>query len=164
MMNEPTPIQTRIDAVMQAINSALHPTDEDIEQKQLVQAIQSHRSMILDIASSAYSNKPGDPKLLEAISSLLTQLEKSVRDDRKERAKKSEQEDNKVSFKQMVEALRQLGTGEIKLPTFSSKQMMFLDPNVSLSEIGDLGRIKEKELDMGSISVDFDGQEMKPAI
>lgn len=164
MMDEKTHVQVRIDKVMAAINAALHPTDEDIEQTQLIQAVQSHRSMILDIASMAYSNKPGDPKLLEAISSLLTQLEKSVRDDRKERAKKKENEDNKVSFKQMVDALQSLSTGELKLPSFAPGQPTFLDPNVPLSQLADIGRIKDKELDMGAISVDFEGEIVKPSV
>lgn len=161
MINSDKLIDEKINEVMTSIQKALNPNDEDAEQKSLIDAIQQHRTLILDISSLAFSKKPGDPKLLEAISSLLAQMEKSVRDNRKESQKKKDAEDNKVSFRQMVDALQSLSSGDIILPTFSNNRV-FLDPNVSLTQVApDLGKIKDAEIEMGQQMLDFDGQPVK---
>lgn len=150
----------RIKTVIENIQKALRPNDEDPEQKGLIQAIQEHRQLILDIASNAYICKPGDPKFLEALSTLISQMEKTVRDDRKERMKKQEQEDNKVSFRQMVDALKSLATGELDIPTFGDTDMI-LDPSKSLNLLGDVGKIRPDEIVTGHVMLNFEGEEIK---
>ncbi len=154
-------LDQRIKGVLEGIQSALRSKEEDPEQNTLIEAIQAHRSVILDIASNAYMHRPNDPKLLEALSSLIGQLEKSVRDDRKERQKKQDSEDNKVAFRQMVEALGSLASGDIQLPTFSGVGI-FMDPlGNKEGESQTFADIKPGELTGGIIGLDFDGNSVK---
>lgn len=143
-------------------NIALAIGDEsDEDQSSLILAVQQHRKVLLNLASRAYINKPTSSAMLEAITSLTSQIEKSVRDNRKEKLKKSELQDNKVNFKQMVEALNQLSTGEITVPVFGNANFA-LDPSVSLlTGVIGVSKIKPDELTIGTHTLDFDGNVIK---
>lgn len=133
----------------------------DSQKNGFVKALQKHRKMILDISSKAYILKPGNPKLLEAIGSILGAMEKSVRDDRKEKFKKDEAEENKITLRQMVEGLNKLRIGEVSVPTFVDTAFL-MDPNKSLLEISpDMKKIKQAELITGMQLLDFDGNVVK---
>ena len=64
--------------------------EDDPNEDCVVQAVQRYRSMLLDYATIAYLNKPKDSKLLEGVTTLVGQLEKSIRDNRKEKSKDKE--------------------------------------------------------------------------
>lgn len=139
------------------IQQAVIRQEEDPEQNTLAETVQKYRSMLLNFATLAYLEKPRDAKMLEAVSSLVAQIEKSVRDDRKEKAKKQENDDNRLSFNQMLEAMQNISSGTIKLPTFEVDSF-FLDPSRSLLELSeDIKPIKPEELTFGNGLVDLDG-------
>lgn len=164
-MNEEN-VQSKIpntDAAIQSIMDALaiaNSIDEnDPNQHALIRAIQKHREMILHNATVAYVKNPNNPKLLDALNSLITALEKSVRDDRKEKAKDKDREENRASFNQMVEALKNIKESTIVLPEWSP-ELILLDPSVSIQEhIGELN-FKPDELVQGNFNVDFDGNKV----
>lgn len=134
---------------------------EDPQQRNFVKTLQKHRRMILEISSKAYIFKPGNPKLLEAINSILTSMEKSVRDDRKEKFKKDEANENKITLRQMVDGLNKLSMGEIKLPSFVGTDFL-MDPTKSLMSLDpSMKRIRESELSTGMQILDFDGNVVK---
>lgn len=96
-------------------------------EKSLLNIVQKQRKLILDIATQTFINKPNNPKLMDSINTLLGQMEKSVRDDRKERLKDRELEDNKANFATFVSALNEVTAGRLVMPTFASFDMP-LDP------------------------------------
>ncbi|EBV8434065.1 hypothetical protein NFI00_000158 [Salmonella enterica] len=146
--------------VLLNIQQQLARTDEDVDQTYLVDALQQHRSLILNYATMSFVKKPNNPKMLEAVTTLVAQLEKAVRDDRKERAKKKDSEDNKLSFNQMLEAMKQISSGEINIPTFKMDSFM-LDPTQSLMTICEgIKPINQEELEMGNQLVDLEGNPM----
>ncbi|ASU03447.1 hypothetical protein RISINGSUN_223 [Erwinia phage vB_EamM_RisingSun] len=146
--------------VLLNIQQQLARNDEDVDQTFLVDALQQHRSMILNYATLQFVKKPNNPKMLEAVTTLVAQLEKAVRDDRKERLKKKENEDNKVSFNQMLDAMKKISNGEINIPTFTMDSFM-LDPSQSLLSIREgIKPINTEELEMGNQLVDLDGNPM----
>lgn len=153
---QPSAFDYKVQGILDSIQNAIKPNEEDQEQKTLVEAIQAHRAMIIEVATTAYVARSHDPKMLEALSSLLSQLEKSVRDDRKEKAKLQDQQDNKLAFRQVVELLGNMSTGSIKVPDFGGA--LNFDP------LGDLDdsefKIKDAELSVGHISLDFEGNKI----
>lgn len=153
------PLDTEIKKVLAGLQTVTAINDEnDPDKVTMVQVIQNYRATLLKIASMAYMNKKGDPKLLEAVATLVTQMEKSVRDDRKERAKKDEHLDNRASFTQMVEALKSLSTGNLSIPQYDSG--LFLDPTQMIIDPDDksIDRIRDAELTSGHQQLDFNGQ------
>lgn len=151
------PLDTEIKKVLAGLQTVqAKGTDDDPEQVTFIKVIQEYRATLLKIASLAYMNKKGDPKLLEAVATLVTQMEKSVRDDRKERAKKDEHLDNKASFTQMVEALRNLAVGDIKVPQYDNG--LFLDPTQPIFTEQGEDRIRPAELTSGHQQLDFNGE------
>ncbi|QZA70729.1 hypothetical protein AH04_256 [Erwinia phage AH04] len=109
---------------IQLILNAGHSVDNE---KSLLNIVQKQRKLILDIATTTFLNKPNNPKLMDSINTLLGQMEKSVRDDRKERLRDRELEDNKASFATFVNALNEVSAGRLVMPTFAEFQMP-LDP------------------------------------
>jgi len=87
---------------------------------------------------------------------LLAHMEKAIRDDRKERMKKQENQDNKLSFNQMLEAMSMIKTGAIQIPVFDVSSFM-LDPSVSLTDGLDVKPINEAELVQGNQIISIDG-------
>lgn len=109
---------------IQLILNAGHSIDNE---KSLLNIVQKQRKLILDIATTTFLNKPNNPKLMDSINTLLGQMEKSVRDDRKERLRDRELEDNKANFATFVNALNEVSAGRLVMPTFAEFQMP-LDP------------------------------------
>lgn len=109
---------------IQTILNGEHSVDSE---KSLLNIVQKQRKLILDIATSTFINKPNNPKLMDSINTLLGQMEKSVRDDRKERLKDRELEDNKANFATFVSALNEVTAGRLVMPTFADFNMP-LDP------------------------------------
>lgn len=147
--------------IIDEIGATLKKNPDDPQQNGFIQSLQKHRKMILDVSSKAFILKPGNPKLLEAIGSILGAMEKSVRDDRKEKFKKDEAEENKLTLRQMVEGLNKLRIGEIRVPSFVDTEFL-MDPTKSLMAVApDMQRIKESELTTGLQILDFDGNVVK---
>ena len=148
-----------VNAVLALLSKTLEPSDEDVEQVSFVTALQKNRQFLLQFAMRAYMEKPNSASLLEGVTSLLDHMEKAVRSDRKERTKKQESQDNKLSFNQMLEAMQMIKVGTITLPTFDLSTFM-LDANVSLVEGLDVKPINEDELVQGNAVVDIDGNKV----
>lgn len=146
-----------LDEVLALLKSTLEPKEDDIEQVSFVSALQKNRQFLLQYAMRAYMEKPGSASLLEGVTSLLGHMEKAIRDDRKERMKKQENQDNKLSFNQMLEAMQMIKVGTITVPTFDVSSFM-LDPNKSLVEGLDIKPINEEELVQGNAVVNIDGE------
>lgn len=146
--------------VLSLLAATLDPTEEDKEQVSFVVALQKNRKFLLEYAMQDYMIKPS-PAKLETITSLLGAMEKVIRDDRKERAKKQENQDNVVSFKQMLDAMSMIKQGTIALPVFDLSNFM-LDPNQSViaGETG-IKPIGEAELVQGMVTLDLDGKVVK---
>lgn len=160
----PTPMvdkKRRIDddnlnEVLALLQQTLVPNEEDTEQVSFVTALQKSRQFLLQYAMKAYMEKPGSASLLEGVSSLLGHMEKAIRDDRKERMKKQENQDNKLTFNQMLEAMSMIKTGAIQVPVFDMSSFM-LDPSVSLVEGLDVKPINEAELVQGNEILSLEG-------
>lgn len=142
----------------ETLKAAITKTSEGDEQNALVEAIQLNRNLLLNQAFGAYLKNPRQSKLLESVISILAGLEKSVRDDRKEAAKKKELETNTVAFNDMLEALKDISAGKIEIPTFDMSEFV-LDPSKSLTEVApdDYDPISEEELVQGNVLVDIEG-------
>ena len=131
--------------------------DDDPNEDCVVQAVQRYRSMLLDYATIAYLKKPKDSKLLEGVTTLDGQLEKSIRDNRKEKSKDKDREDNKLGFNQILEAMKKISTGDIPVPSFNIDNFI-LSPDIKLVGLDDRDhKIKDTELDQGNALVDIDG-------
>lgn len=150
-------MENKVKGLMQSLSTAIRKDDESDDQSHLIEVIQLNRALLLDSAMMSYLNKPGHSKLLESVISLLAGMEKAVRDDRKEAAKKKELLTNTVAFTNMLDALKEISTGRITIPTFDMGDFV-LDPSKSLIE-GDeeIGEIKEAELEQGNFLVDLEG-------
>jgi hypothetical protein len=146
----------KLNEIFALLGQTLERKEEDVEQVSFVTALQKNRQFLLQYAMRAYMEKPGSASLLEGVTSLLGHMEKAVRDDRKERAKKQENQDNVVSFRQMIEAMSMIKTGALVLPTFDVTSFM-PDPNVSLVAHLDVKPINDEELVQGNAVVDIDG-------
>lgn len=111
-------------ADIQAILNGGHSVENETS---LIKIVQKQRSLLLDIATQTFINKPNNPKLLDSINTILAQMEKTIRDDRKERLRDRELEDNKANFATFVNALNEVSAGRLVLPTFGSMPIN-LDP------------------------------------
>jgi len=144
-------------AMMETLRKALTADLEDEDQNKLVEAIQQGRALALNYAMMQYLSKPSSASLLEGVSSLLGHMEKTVRDNRKEKAKKKEGETNVLAFNQMLEAMKSISSGAVALPVFDMSNFL-LDPNKSLLEgVKEVAPIKPEELVQGNSLVDIDG-------
>lgn len=146
-----------LNEVLALLQQTLVPTEEDTEQVSFVTALQKNRQFLLQYAMKAYMEKPGSASLLEGVTSLLAHMEKAIRDDRKERMKKQENQDNRLSFNQMLEAMSMIKTGAIQVPVFDMMSFM-PDPSVSLVDGLDIKPIGEAELVQGNQILNLDGQ------
>lgn len=143
-------------AIMERMRKALQENPEDVDQKELVKVIQENRAHILQYAMGQYLQNPKSASLLEGVTSLIGQMEGAVRNDRKERAKKQDQENNVISFNQMLDAMKGISNGQIVIPHFDMSDFI-LDPGKSLLTQADVDPIKPEELVQGNELIDIDG-------
>jgi hypothetical protein len=147
-----------VESVLLLLQKSLQMDLEDEDQNKLVDAIQANRALLLKYAMQQYLAKPGSASLLEGVTSLLGHMEKVVRDNRKEKAKKKEGEHNVVAFNQMLEAMKSISSGAIAVPVFEIGTFL-LDPSKSLLGDNDnIAPIKPDELTQGIQIVDIDGK------
>lgn len=154
--DEPSTDDKMMEIVLARLNKAMVIDPEDVEQENLVSVIQETRSFLLKYSMGTYLNNPKNSKLLEGVISLIASMERSVRDNRKEQSKKQEKVDDAVSFNQMLEAMKDIGSGKIQLPKFDFSSFI-LDPSKTLITGLDINPISEGELKMGNFLVDLDG-------
>lgn len=145
--------------VLDLLKKALQKDLEDEDQTKLVEAIQQNRTFLLKYAMQAYLKNPKNGELLGGVTSLIGQMEKTVREDRKEKQKKKDVESNVVSFNQMLDAMKSISAGAISVPVFDTS-FFVLDPSKSLVTGLDIKPISKDELTEGNAIVDLDGKEI----
>lgn len=151
-------MELEVEKALENIRGCLARTEEDPDQRALVDAVQESKALLLNFATLSYIQKPNNPKMLEAITSLIAGIEKTVRDDRKEKAKEKEKEDDKVSFNQMLDAMKEISSGNIQLPSFNIGSFI-LDPSKSLTATSPtINPITPAELTQGNGLVDLKGE------
>lgn len=143
--------------VIEELRRAMAGTEEDIDQVEMVKMVQKNRAFLLEYAMSAYLDNPRNGELLGSVTSIIAALEKCVREDRKERMKKKDQENNAIGFNQMMDALQNISNGGIRMPVFDFKDFI-LDPAKTIIVSQDMEPIKADELVQGNALVDIDGQ------
>lgn len=146
--------------VIEELRASMVGNEEDIDQTEMVKMVQKNRAFMLEYAMGAYLDNPKNGELLGSVTSILAALEKTIREDRKERMKKKENEDNKISFNQMMDALQNMNNGSINLPVFDFSEYI-LDPSKPImGEKKFFNPINEHELDQGIQQLDFDGNKI----
>lgn len=119
------------DELIANLNAILKgPMGKD-DESDFIKMVQRQRTLMLDIATQTFISKPNNPKLLDSINTLLAGLERTVRDDRKERLKDRELEDNKANFATFVNALNEVAAGRLVMPNYGG-QAIVLDPMAPL--------------------------------
>lgn len=141
------------DVLISNINAILKKDQNSETENELINLVQKQRTLLLDIATQTYISKPSNCKLLDSINTLIGQLEKSVRDDRKEKAKAKEMEDNKTSFAAFVNALNEVANGKLVIPNYGDMGII-LDPLKPVTQLDSETMIKAEELAQGLIVVD----------
>ncbi|QDJ96731.1 hypothetical protein PS1_0220 [Aeromonas phage PS1] len=141
------------DVLISNINAILKKDQNTETENELINLVQKQRTLLLDIATQTYISKPSNCKLLDSINTLIGQLEKSVRDDRKEKAKAKEMEDNKTSFAAFVNALNEVANGKLVIPNYGDMGII-LDPLKPVTQLYSETMIKAEELAQGLIVVD----------
>ena len=155
----PAVAHDEVGTAMENIRKALVKNIEDEDQTQLVDAIQEHRTLLLKYVTQQYLSNPKSASLLIGLISLINDMEKTVRDDRKEKMKKQDSQNNIVAFNQMVDAMKSISAGKIDLPVFDM-QAFILDPSKSLitPTMEGINPITAEELVQGNSIVDIDGK------
>lgn len=141
------------DVLISNINAILKKDQNTETENELINLVQKQRTLLLDIATQTYISKPSNCKLLDSINTLIGQLEKSVRDSRKEVQKAKEMEDNKTSFAAFVNALNEVANGKLVIPNYGDMGII-LDPLKPVTQLNSETQIKPEELDQGLIIVD----------
>ena len=141
------------DVLISNINAILKKDQNTKTENELINLVQKQRTLLLDIATQTYISKPSNCKLLDSINTLIGQLEKSVRDSRKEVQKAKEMEDNKTSFAAFVNALNEVANGKLVIPNYGDMGII-LDPLKPVTQLNSETQIKPEELDQGLIIVD----------
>lgn len=149
----------KMEKALQQLRKAITGDLEDLDQEELVKVIQQNRAFVLEYALSAYLDNPKNAHLLEGVTQILAQVEKTVRDDRKERMKKKDSETNQLGFAQLMDALNTISTGGIKLPVFDFKDFI-LDPSKPIVQSPNADPINDDELTQGNFIVDIDGNKV----
>jgi hypothetical protein len=126
--DERTKREKEKDDLITALQEVLNGGQSVENETSLLSIVQKQRKLLLDIATQTFISKPNNPKLLDSINTLLGHMEKSVRDDRKERLRDRELEDNKANFSVFANALIEITAGRITMPTFGE---------ISLDPLGD---------------------------
>ncbi|WAX22222.1 hypothetical protein AVP1_0112 [Aeromonas phage AVP1] len=141
------------DVLISNINAILKKDQNSETENELINLVQKQRTLLLDIATQTYISKPSNCKLLDSINTLIGQLEKSVRDNRKELQKAKEMEDNKTSFAAFVNALNEVANGKLVIPNYGDMGII-LDPLKPVTQLDSETMIKAEELAQGLIVVD----------
>ncbi|MGL4614222.1 MAG: hypothetical protein ACRCVV_10090 [Shewanella sp.] len=141
------------DVLISNINAILKKDQNSETENELINLVQKQRTLLLDIATQTYISKPSNCKLLDSINTLIGQLEKSVRDNRKELQKTKEMEDNKTSFAAFVNALNEVANGKLVIPNYGDMGII-LDPLKPVTQLDSETMIKVEELAQGLIVVD----------
>ena len=141
------------DVLISNINAILKKDQNTETENELINLVQKQRTLLLDIATQTYISKPSNCKLLDSINTLIGQLEKSVRDDKKEKARAKEMEDNKTSFAAFVNALNEVANGKLVIPNYGDMGII-LDPLKPVTQLNSETMIKAEELAQGLIVVD----------
>jgi hypothetical protein len=141
------------DVLISNINAILKKDQNSETENELINLVQKQRTLLLDIATQTYISKPSNCKLLDSINTLIGQLEKSVRDSRKEVQKAKEMEDNKTSFAAFVNALNEVANGKLVIPNYGDMGII-LDPLKPVTQLDSETMIKAEELAQGLIVVD----------
>ena len=141
------------DVLIGNINAILKKDQNSETENELINLVQKQRTLLLDIATQTYISKPSNCKLLDSINTLIGQLEKSVRDDKKEKARAKEMEDNKTSFAAFVNALNEVANGKLVIPNYGDMGII-LDPLKPVTQLDSETMIKAEELAQGLIVVD----------
>lgn len=142
--------------IMERMRKALEANPEDVDQTQLITIIQENRALLLQYAMGQYLLSPKSATLLEGVTSLIGQMESTVRNDRKERTKKKDSENNIVSFNEMLDAMKSISSGQIAIPHFDMSDFI-LDPSKTLLFSVDVNPINAAELVQGNELIDIDG-------
>lgn len=145
--------------LLEMLRKGIESNEDDEDQKSLVTALQENRTFLLKYAMGQYLKSPKSASLLEGVTSLIAQMEKTVRDDRKERAKKKEGESNRATFNQLIEAMGKISDGSINMPVFDTS-FFVLDPSKSLIDGLDIKPISEGELKQGQQTLNLEGEEV----
>ena len=155
----PGPVSNdQMNNVLALLQKSLVTDLEDEDQNKLVEALQQNRALILKYAMQKYLESPKSASLLEGVLSLLAHMEKTVRDNRKEKAKKKEGESNVIAFNQMMDALKTISSGAVALPAFELSSFI-LDPSKSLIPAGaNITPISPAELVQGNSLIDINGE------
>lgn len=117
----------------------------------LVSYIQRQRSLLAEVMLRKFVEKP-DPKMADAMNTLLGQMEKSVRDDRKEIMQGKQMETSRETFELFSKTLGAVIDGQIKMPDFGTQSLM-LDPMQPLMSETE-AKIKPGELIVGRHVID----------
>ena len=117
----------------------------------LINYLQKQRSLILELMLENFMRR-ADAKMGDAINTLMSQMEKSVRDDRKEAMKAKEMETSKETFALFAKSLSAVTDGTLVIPNFGPSSLL-LDPMKPLVD-ANKEKIKPEELQMGNILVD----------
>ena len=141
------------DVLISNINAILKKDQNSETENELINLVQKQRTLLLDIATQTYISKPSNCKLLDSINTLIGQLEKSVRDSRKEVLKNKELESNKANFASFVNALNEVAAGKLEIPNYGDMGII-LDPLKPVTQLNSETQIKPEELDQGLIIVD----------
>jgi hypothetical protein len=141
------------DVLISNINAILKKDQNSETENELINLVQKQRTLLLDIATQTYISKRSNCKLLDSINTLIGQLEKSVRDSRKEVQKAKEMEDNKTSFAAFVNALNEVANGKLVIPNYGDMGII-LDPLKPVTQLDSETMIKAEELAQGLIVVD----------
>lgn len=145
----------RKDEFIADINKILAKPDSKEVETELIQMLTNQRSLLLDVAMHTYISKPSNCKLLDSINTLIGQMEKTVRDNRKEKLKDKELEDNRANFATFVSALNEVAAGKLVLPNYGD-QAFILDPLKPIHELSYGERIKEGETIQGRQEIDVE--------
>lgn len=151
----------RAEELIDKLQGFISVREEDIDQKKLVEFVQHNRGMLLESAMRSYLLNPKNFDLLRAITPLLDSMEKSVREERKERFKNKELEQTGATFKDLLESLKHLNMDSFP-KTNKSINMGILNPDISVLETSDkIKPITDYELKQGIERLDKDGEVIK---
>lgn len=154
---EDSPLDKKLkekDVLLGDLQKILNKGNDKETESELLNAIQQHRRLLLDVAMETFMKKPGNSKLMDSINTLLGQMDKKVRDDRKEKLKDRELEDNKATFGMFVSALNEIAAGKLTLPNYGD-QALILDPMKTFYELGRNEEIRDGELEQGRTELDL---------
>lgn len=155
---EDSPLDKKLkekDAMLLNLQNILNKGGSKEVESELLDAVQQHRRLLLDVAMDTFMKKPSNSKLMDSINTLLGQMDKKIRDDRKEKLKDRELEDNKANFSMFVSAINEVASGKLKLPDYGSRAMI-LDPLQTFHQLGRGEEIRDGELDQGMMELNLE--------